>query len=182
MDLGTSSITIEYEMEWTQFYPGNYTTNVSSATILFGGRTFYDFGDSQWGEIRVVENPQWNGSTRYINSYNNNYSPSNNRYHPSIKKIDATQTLDKINLQVRNADEVEISASSDINNLSAKVLKLKGNGSIYRFSGTINVSNTLEIGVDGGCAITTFKSTSDGNTATINSSIPNSIFLYLNHS
>ena len=169
MDLGTSSITIEYEMEWTQFYPGNYTTNVSSATIILGGRTFYDFGDSQWGEIRVVENPQWNGSTRYINTYNNNYSPSNNRYHPSIKKIDATQTLDKINLEVRNADEVEISASSDINNLSAKVLKLKGNGSIYRFGGTINVSNTLEIGVDGGCAITTFKSTSDGNTATINS-------------
>ena len=126
MDLGTSSITIEYEMEWTQFYPGNYTTNVSSATIILGGRTFYDYGDSQWGEIRVVENPQWNGSTRYINTYNNHYSPSNNRYHPSIKKIDATQTLDKINLNVRNADEVEISASSDINNLSAKVLKLKG--------------------------------------------------------
>ena len=50
-----------------------------------------------------------------------------------------------------------------------KILKLKGNGSIYQFSGTINVSNTLEIGVPGGCAITTFKSTSDGNTAIINS-------------
>ena len=94
MDLGTSSITIEYEMEWTQFYPGNYTTNVSSATIILGGRLFSDYGDSQWGEIRVVENPQWNGSTRYIYTYNNQYSPSNNRYHPSIKKIDATQTLD----------------------------------------------------------------------------------------
>ena len=137
MDLGTSTITIEYEMEWTTFYPGNYTTNVSSATILLGGRTFYDYGDSQWGEIRVVENPQWNGNDRYFRVYNNNYNTSLGRYHPSIRKIDATQTLDKINLEVRNADEVEISASADIYNLSAKVLKLKGNGSIYRFSGTI---------------------------------------------
>ena len=34
MDLGTSTITIEYEMEWTTFDHGNYSTNVSSATIL----------------------------------------------------------------------------------------------------------------------------------------------------
>ena len=101
MDLGTSTITIEYEMEWTTFYHGNYTTNVSSATILLGGRTFYDYGDSQWGEIRVVENPQWNGNDRYFRVYNNNYNTSLGRYHPSIRKIDATQTLDKINLECK---------------------------------------------------------------------------------
>ena len=63
-------------------------------------------------------------------------------------------------MNVRNIDEVDISSSANITNLNAKILKLKGNGSIYQFSGTINVSNTLEIGVPGGCAITTFKSTS----------------------
>ena len=167
MDLGTSTITIEYEMEWTTFYPGNYTTNVSSATILLGGRTFYDYGDSQWGEIRVVENPQWNGNDRYFRVYNNNYNTSLGRYHPSIRKIDATQTLDKINLEVRNADEVEISASADIYNLSTKVLKLKGNGSIYRFSGTINVSNTLDLTSNLG-VVNTFSTTSNGNQSTIN--------------
>ena len=40
---------------------GNYTTNVSSATIIVKGRTWRDYGSSQWGELRVVENAKWNG-------------------------------------------------------------------------------------------------------------------------
>ena len=141
------------------FRAGNYTTNVSSSTIIVKGRTWRDYGSSQWGELKVVELPnQWWNSVDFNANSNVN-----------IKSLIASQTTDKINLNVRNIDEVDISSSANITNLNTKILKLKGNGSIYQFSGTINVSNTLEIGVPGGCAITTFKSTSDGNTATINS-------------
>ena len=159
IDLGTSTVVNTYELEWDTFRAGNYTTNVSSATIIVKGRTWRDYGSSQWGELRVVELPnQWWSSVEFNANSNVN-----------IKSLIASQTTDQINLNVRNVDEVDISSSANITNLNAKILKLKGNGSIYQFSGTINVSNTLEIGVPGGCAITTFKSTSDGNTATINS-------------
>ena len=161
IDLGTSTVVNTYELEWDTFRAGNYTTNVSSATIIVKGRTWRDYGSSQWGELRVVELPnQWWSSVEFNANSNVN-----------IKSLIASQTTDQINLNVRNVDEVDISSSANITNLNAKILKLKGNGSIYQFSGTINVSNTLEIGVPGGCAITTFKSTSDGNTATINSDV-----------
>ena len=161
IDLGTSTVVNTYELEWDTFRAGNYTTNVSSATIIVKGRTWRDYGSSQWGELRVVELPnQWWSSVEF-----------NANSNVSIKSLIANQTTDQINLNVRNVDEVDISSSANITNLNAKILKLKGNGAVYQMGGTINVSNTLDITSNLG-VVNSFSSNSNGNQSIINYNNP----------
>ena len=100
IDLGTSTVVNTYELEWDTFRAGNYTTNVSSATIIVKGRTWRTYGSSQWGELRVVELPNGWWSSVEFNANSN----------VSIKSLIANQTTDQINLNVRNVDEVDIVA------------------------------------------------------------------------
>ena len=82
IDLGTSTVVNTYELEWDTFRAGNYTTNVSSATIIVKGRTWRDYGSSQWGELRVVELPNgWWSSVEFNANSNVN-----------IKSLIASQT------------------------------------------------------------------------------------------